>query len=310
MTGRKTGYWSNLKTQIWKYRQIYIILFLPVLWYAIFAYFPMGGLSLAFKNFRANLGILRSPFNGLDNYTLVFRDVMFFRSIQKTLSINLLRMVFVFPFPILFAIMLNELRLPRYKRFIQTVMTFPNFLSWIIVSSILINVLSFDGMVNGFLSMLGFDTINFLGSEKLFQPMLYVTDVWKSSGWSTIIYLASIAGIDQEQYEAAEIDGASRFQKITHITFPNLLPIIIIMFILSMGNLMTAGFDQIFNLSNAAVKNVSETLDMYIYRITFLIAPNFGFSAAVALFRSVVNMFLLILADRGAKLMGGSGLFA
>lgn len=307
---QKRNYGKSLLSAIWKNRQIYIILLLPVVWYVIFAYIPMGGLSLAFKQYKANLGILKSPFVGLDNYGFVFRDPAFFAAIERTLSINILRLVFVFPVPIMLAILINELNFPRYRKFLQTVMTFPNFLSWIIVSSILINILSFDGMVNGFLALFGLEPVNFLGNEKLFQPMLYITDIWKSSGWSMIIYLAAISGIDQEQYEAASIDGASRMQKILRITLPNLMPTIVVMFILATGNLMTAGFDQVFNLSNAAVKGVSETLDMYIYRVTFLSAPDFGFSMAVSLFRSVINMILLLLADRGAKMMGGGGLFA
>ena len=306
----ETRFFRRLRISFWMHRQIYIILLCPIAWYIIFAYIPMGGLSLAFKDYSANLGILGSPFSGLKNFRLVFNDPAFIRSIQRTLSINILRLVFVFPFPILFAILLNEVRFPKYKRFLQTVMTFPHFLSWIIVSSILINILAFDGIVNGALSLLGISTVSFLSSEKLFQPMLYITDIWKSSGWSMIIYLAAITGIDQEQYEAAEIDGASRAQKITCITLPNLVPTIVVMFILATGNLMTAGFDQIFNLNNAAVRGVSETLDMYIYRITFLAAPSFGFSMAVSLFRSMVNIILLLIADRGARLLGGRGLFA
>lgn len=298
--------WAGVR----KHWQIYVIILLPVVWYLIFAYIPMGGLSLAFKDYKANLGIWGSPWNGLENYSYVMRDPDFFASIWRTLSINLGRLVFVFPFPILFAIMLNEIRFPRYRKFLQTVMTFPNFLSWVIVSSILINVLSFDGMVNGLIGMFGKEPINFLGSESFFQPLLYISDVWKSSGWNTIIYLAAITGIDQSQYEAAEVDGASRMQRIFRITIPNLLPTIIIMFILTTGNLMSAGFDQIFNLSNSAVKTVAETLDMYIYRITFQTAPDFGFSTAVSLFRSIVNMVLLLLADRGSRMMGGNGLFA
>jgi len=301
---------SGLGASIWNNRQIYFVLLFPVAWYVIFAYIPMGGLMLAFKTYKANMGILASPWTGLENFRLVFRDPGFIKSVWRTLSINLLRLVFVFPVPILLAVLLNELKLPRYKKFLQTVMTFPNFLSWIIVSSILINFLAFDGMVNSLIKIFGANTVNFLGKESLFQPMLYVTDVWKSAGWSMIVYLAAISGIDQEQYEAAEIDGASRVQKIFRITLPNLMPTIVVLFILATGSLMSAGIDQIFNLSNGAVKEVAETLDMYIYRVTFQSAPNFGFSTAVSLFRSVINMALLLLADRGAKLMGGSGLFA
>lgn len=307
-TGRMSG--MNVLRSMAKHWQIYVLLLLPLAWYIIFAYMPMGGLQLAFKKYMPRQGVWGSPWIGLTNFKNVFIDPAFMRSIWRTLSINIFRLLFVFPIPIILALLLNEMRGIRYKRVLQTVMTFPNFLSWVIVSSILTNVLASDGLVNSVLRVLGLGTVNFLGSESLFQPMVYITDIWKSSGWSMIVYLAAISGIDQEQYEAAEIDGATRWQKLIHITLPNLMPTIIIMFILATGGLMSAGFDQIFNLSNSATKNVAEILDMYIYRITFLSAPNYGLSTAISLMRSVVNMALLLLADRGAKLMGGAGLFA
>lgn len=290
--------------------QIYLIILLPIVWYVVFSYMPMAGLQLAFKDYKPRRGIWGSPWEGLKNFENVFIDPAFMRSVWRTLSINILRLVFVFPVPIILSLMLNEMRAKRYKGVLQTVMTFPNFLSWVIVSSILTNVLSADGLANSLIRALGGSTVDFLGSERLFQPMLYITDIWKSSGWSMIVYLAAISGIDQEQYEAAEIDGANHWQKLVHITLPNLMPTIVVMFILATGNLMSAGFDQIFNLSNSATKNVAEILDMYIYRITFQSAPDYGLSTAISLMRSVVNMLLLLLADRGSKLMGGNGLFA
>ena len=290
--------------------QIYLIILLPIVWYVVFSYMPMAGLQLAFKDYKPRRGIWGSPWEGLKNFENVFIDPAFMRSVWRTLSMNILRLVCVFPVPIILSLMLNEMRAKRYKGVLQTVMTFPNFLSWVIVSSILTNVLSADGLANSLIRALGGSTVDFLGSERLFQPMLYITDIWKSSGWSMIVYLAAISGIDQEQYEAAEIDGANHWQKLVHITLPNLMPTIVVMFILATGNLMSAGFDQIFNLSNSATKNVAEILDMYIYRITFQSAPDYGLSTAISLMRSVVNMLLLLLADRGSKLMGGNGLFA
>src|SRR5690606_11134842 len=172
----------------------------------------------------------------------------------------------------------------------------------------MISFLSINGPINGVISKFLGKHINFLGNERTFIPMLYITEIWKSTGWFAIIYLSAISGIDQAQYEAAEIDGASRMQNIFYITLPNILPTIIVMFILTMGNVMSACFDQIFNISNAAVRDISETLDMYIYRVTFQSAPDFSFSTAVSLFRAVLNMLMLLIADRGAKLMGGDGL--
>lgn len=300
---------KRLGAALWKHRATYLLLLPGLVWYVIFAYVPMGGLSLAFKTYNAKLGIWASPWAGLQNYEYVFRDPSFWASIWTTLSINLGRLLICFPAPILLSLMLNELRAGKYRKILQSVYTFPHFLSWIIVSSILTNVLAFDGLVNSVITALGGQTINFLGSEAMFQPMLYVTDIWKTAGYSAIIYLAAISGIDVDQYEAAEIDGASRWQRMWRVTLPNILPTILIMFILTTGNLMSAGFDQIFNISNSATKSVAETLDMYIYRITFQSATDFSFSTAVSLFRSLINMALLVVADRGSRLMGGNGLF-
>ncbi len=310
--GEKSGFSQKLRQlgrEMWKNRAIYTLLIPGILWYFVFAYMPMSGLSLAFKDYKANLGILGSPWVGLQNYEYVFRDAAFWKSIWKTVYINLGRMVFQFPAPIILALILNEFRMKRYKRVLQTVYTFPHFLSWIIVASIATNVLSLDGLLNHAITLLGGEPISFLGSPGTFIPMLYVTDIWKYAGYGSIVYLAAISGIDMDQYEAADIDGATRAQKLFRITLPNIMPTIIVMFIMTTGQIMSLGFDQIFNMSNAAVKEAAEVLDMYIYRITFQSAADFSFSTAVALFRSVLNMLFLVLADRGSKMMGGNGLF-
>ena len=295
--------------QMKKHWQIYVLILPAVIWYLVFAYYPMAGLQLAFKSYRVHDGIFGSPFIGFKNFEALFRDMSFWKSILRTLKINLLRMVIVFPAPIILALMISELRVGKYKNIMQTILTFPNFLSWVIVASIMINLLSIDGLANNFLEPLTGKRVNFIGSESMFQPMLYITDIWKNAGYSAIIYLSAIMGIDQDQYEAAEIDGANRMQRLLHITIPNLMPTVSIMFIMMTGSILSAGFDQVFNLSNAATKNVAEILDMYIYRITFEGAVDFGFSTAVSLFRSVVNMALLIVANKGSKMLGGSGLF-
>ncbi len=299
---------GTLLQRIWKNRMVYTLLIPGLIWYIIFAYGPMGGLSLAFKEYKASLGILRSPWIGLENYVYVFRDAAFTKSIIRTLAINFGRMIFVFPVPVLLALVINELRFAKLKKGIQTILTFPHFLSWVVIASIMINLLSYNGLVNSFLKLIGLETVNFLGNPSGFIPLLYVSAIWKQAGWDAIIYLAAISGVDMDQYEAAEIDGAGRIKKMFYITLPNIMPTIAVMFVLAMGGLMSAGFDQIFNLSNAAVRDVAETLDVYIYRITFQSAPDFGFSTAVSLFRSIVNMILLLVADKGSKLLGSDGL--
>jgi putative aldouronate transport system permease protein len=298
-------FFANVK----KNRQVYVLLATGLAWYIIFAYIPMYGLTLAFKNYRAVDGIFGSKWVGAQVFEYVFRDPAFFNSVFRTLWINAGRLVFQFPVPILLALLINELRIGRFKKVLQSIFTFPHFLSWMIVSSVMINILVHQGLMNSFIRLIGGEPISLLGSTSAFVPMLYITESWKSAGWTAIIYMASIAGIDQEQYEAAEIDGASRFQQALHITLPGIQLTVTVMFILAVGNLMNAGFDQIFNISNGATSKVAETLDMYIYRITFQSASDFSYSTAVSLFKSVINFTLLLSADRISKRFGGSGLF-
>lgn len=294
--------------KVWQYKQIYMLLVPALIWYLLFSYIPMGGLSLAFKTYKANLGILASPWSGMKNFNKVFHDPWFMRSVMTTLRINGGRLIITFPFSIILALLMNEIRLGKSKKIFQWIFTFPHFLSWVVIASIATNVLAYDGMVNSLISKFGGSYFKFLGNEKIFPALVFITEIWKTAGWNSIIYMAAIAGIDMEQYEAADIDGAGRIQKVLRITLPSIAPTIMIMFILATGNLMTTGFNQIFNLSNAAVKDVAQTLDMYIYVKTFRSVPDFGYSTALSLFRSVVNLFLLICANTLSKKMGGSGL--
>ena len=310
MKSKPQSRFAFISKNLLKYKESYFLVIPGLVWYAIFAYVPILGLSLAFKTFKANLGILGSPWVGLLNYEYVFRDKAFMQSVFLSLQINAGRLLFVFPYPIILALFFNEIRLGRSKKLLQSIFTFPHFLSWVIVSSVMISVLGQSGLVNAIVGIFGGNAISFLGVPAYFQPIVYITDAWKTGGWSAIIYMAAIAGIDVEQFEAAEIDGATRLQRIAYITLPGIKNTIIVLFILAVGNIMTAGFDQIFNLSNPATLRAAEVLDMYIYRITFQNAVDFSFSTAVSLFRSVINLALLFSADRIAKLLGGSGLIA
>jgi putative aldouronate transport system permease protein len=305
------GYLAKTGKNILKHKEKYVLVLPGLAWYAVFAYIPIFGLSLAFKKYMAKLGLFGSPWIGLANFQNVFADPAFLQSIFTTLKINAGRLLFVFLFPIFLALIINEVRLGRSKKILQSIFTFPHFLSWVIVASVMISILGQRGMVNSFIGGI-FNTkpISFLGIPAYFLPVVYVTDIWKSAGWSAIIYMAAISGIDTEQYEAAEIDGSSRLQRMRYITLPGIKPTIFVLFILAVGYLMSGGFDQIFNLSNPATIKVAETLDMYIYRITFRGSVDFSFSAAVALFRSIINLALLFSADRFMKRVGGSGLLA
>jgi putative aldouronate transport system permease protein len=299
---------TELRKRFYKNRKIYVLLIPALIWYILFSYVPMGGLILAFKSYKANLGIWGSPFVGLANFKRLFSNPKFFTALKITLKINVGRLLITFPFSIILALLINEVRIGKGKKVYQWIFTFPHFLSWVVIASIATNVLSYDGMVNSIIKMMGGDYQKFLGNENFFAPLVYITEIWKTAGWNSIIYMAAISGIDTEQYEAADIDGAGRFVKMTRITLPSIAPTITIMFILATGNLMTTGFNQIFNLSNAAVQNVSQTLDMYIYNVTFRAVPDFGYSTAVSLFRSIVNLILLVFADKLSKKLGGNGL--
>lgn len=295
---------------VWDARYLYLMLIPGVLFFIIFHYGPMSGVILAFKKYNARLGIWGSPWVGLDHFVRIFKTPAAMVAIRNTFEINFARLVFQFPVPILLALLVNEMRGTRLKRVYQTIYTFPHFLSWVIVSTILSNFLSNGGMINTIISNLGGERINFLASEPLFRPLLYLTQNWKEMGWNAIIYMAAITAIDPTLYEAATVDGANRLRQAWHVTLPCIRATIITLFILQVGRIMNSGFEQIFYLQNAAVKEVSEILDTYVYNITFKAVPNYGFSTAVGLFKSVINLFMLVLADRVVKWINGNGIFS
>ena len=301
---RKKSIWI----EVWKKKEFYLLALPAIIWYIVFCYFPMGGLSLAFKSYKPKLGIWGSPWVGWDHFALLVKDPAFFNSIKMTLWINIVELVLCFPLPVLLAVVFNELRMKRYKRVLQTVFTFPHFLSWVIVASLMKNFLSMEGVVNGLLASLGMESYSFLGDKDIFRPILYISLIWKEVGWESIIYLAAITGIDPQQYESAEIDGATRLQRIVHITIPSIMPTVAIMLILRVGGMLGGHFDQIYNLQNDVVAQSAETLAMYIYRITFNRTPNYGFSTAVSLISSVVSMVLVITANKVSERFGGVGL--
>ena len=234
---------------------------------------------------------------------------MALQSIQNTLVISFCRLIFEFPVPVIIALLLNEMRGKRLKRLYQTVYTFPHFLSWVVVAALMQNFFSNSGIINSLITSMGGEGIDFLANSSLFRPLLYATSNWKEAGWSAIIYIAAIAGINPELYESATIDGASRFQRVLHITLPGIMPTICIMLILSVGNIMNGSFEQIFNLRNGAVAQVANTIDVYVYDITFNATPNYGFSTAVGLFKSIVNFVMLLVANIVVEKSSGQGIF-
>jgi putative aldouronate transport system permease protein len=294
---------------VWSERCIYLLLLPGVAFFALFHYVPMYGVTLAFKKYMVNLGILGSPFVGFQNFEKLFRLPDFWRALENTLVISFSRIVFEFPVPIMLALMLNEVRRSAGKRILQTIFTFPYFLSWIVVFGLAFNILSDNGLLNVILVSLGRDKQTLLSSNVFFRPLLYITSNWKSMGWSAIIYLASITAVEPELYESAVLDGANRWKQTWHVTLPGIRATIAIMLILAVGNIMNAGFDQIFNMYNPPVYETADILDTYIYRRAFMTGSDFGQSTAVTLFKAVINFLLLLGADRVAKFLGEEGIY-
>ncbi len=304
--------WRSLRERIWYNRGIYLF-FLPALAaYLVFTYVPMYGAILAFKDFSFKLGILRSPWtsmNGFQHFYDLLSDASFKKAFFNTVIISFGRILFEFPVPILLALLLNEIRKNRYKRFFQTVFTFPHFVSWIIISGIVFNLFSDSGVVNGILVTLGGQKINVLTQPSTFRAFLYSTSIWKEAGWGTIIYLATITGINPSLYEAAIVDGASRFQLARYITWPSILSVVGVMLILQISSVMNAGFDQVFNLYNAAVYDKADIIDTLIYRRTFVKGMDFASSTAIGLFKSVINFAMLLVGNFVVKKATGKGIY-
>lgn len=300
---------KSIWREIWKARYIYLLLAPVVIYLLMFNYAPMYGIQIAFKDFKARLGIWGSEWVGLENFAKIFATPKAIESIINTLRISFGRLAFEFPMGIVIAVLLNEMPGKKVKKAYQTLFTFPHFLSWVVVATLLKNFLSSSGVINQLLMAIGLDKVNFLGTESIFRPMLYLTSNWKSMGWEAIIYMAAIAGIDTSLYEAAEIDGASRLKRIWHITLPGISVTIVVMFILAVGGIMNSGFDQIFNLQNTMVADAAQTLDIYVYNLTFTGVPDYSFSTAVGLFKTIINLILMITANKVSSLITGEKMF-
>lgn len=277
-----------------RYALLYVFLLVPLALLFIFHYIPMYGVLIAFKEYRIASGILGSPWNNFQHFKDFFVTPYFGRIFSNTLIISFLRLAFGFPAPIILALLLNEVGSMSYKRVVQSISYLPHFMSWVVLASILIEVLSPQrGIVGVIFTALGKRPPNLLLNKAFFRPMLVLTGIWQGVGWGTIIYLAAISSIDPEMYEAAEIDGASRLQRALAITIPSLIPVITILFILSIGGIMSAGFDQIFNLYSPAVYEVADIIDTYVYRVG-LQERRFDFATAVGLFKNVIGVALLL----------------
>ena len=306
--GIKIGTIALKWKEVMRNKYLYFLLLPGILFFLIFRYMPMYGIILAFKEYKAGVGIIGSPWVGIENFTRLLSEKDFFTAFSNTIIISAMKIVMGFPLPIILALMLNEVRIKKLQKALQVIFTLPHFLSWVVLAGISLNLLSSSGAINNLLAVIGFPRYDFLTAKSTFRFVLVLSEMWKESGWATIIYLACIAGIDVSLYEAATVDGANRFQRMVHITWPGISNMTIVLLILSLGGVMDAGFMQVINMYNPAVYQVSDILDTYVYRVTFQQASNFGFSTAVGLFKGVANFFLLIIANAISKLFGHSGI--
>lgn len=289
---------------------LYAMLLPVLLWYVIFCYLPMGGISLAFKNYQYNTGLWHSPWIGLTHFQTMFKDAEFWRAFKNTLIFSFGKLLFHFPMPILMAIALNEIRQTRVKKFFQTVFTFPHFISWVVLSGILISMFASNGIVNQVLGALKLPEVSPLMSLKAFRPFIWISNIWKECGWDAIIYMAALTGIDPQLYEAASIDGANRFQKMRFITWPGILGVVCTMLILQIGGIMGgASFDQIFNLYSSPVYPVADIIDTYVFRQSFQVGTNFGYTTAIGLLKSVIGVVMITIANKVVVSAGEEGLF-
>ena len=274
----------------------------------IFKYLPLAGLSIAFQDYSPIFGIFYQEWCGLDNFRYVFSLPTFPRVIYNTMFIAIMKIVAGIIVPVTFALMLNEMRNIHYKRTLQTVVYLPHFISWVALAGIFLDVLSMDGIVNKMLGVLGITPVYFLGDEKVFPYTMVVTDIWKNVGWSSILYLATISGIDPALYEAATVDGASRWQCTRYITLPSLVSTIVVMLILNIGSIMDAGFDQVFNLYNSAVYQTGDIIDTYVYRYG-IGDMKYSLATAVGLFKNVIAFVLVVGTNLIARRISGEGIW-
>ena len=291
-------------------KYLYLLILPGILVVFIFSYMPMYGIILAFKDYKIKSGIMFSSWCGMEHFNRFFGRAIASSIIGNTLFIGITQLLITFPIPIILALLLNELKSTRYRKLVQTIIYLPHFVSWVIMYSLLFSLFSItSGLVNKLLISLGMSSINLLSNPGMFYPMLYGTSIWKEAGWGTIIYMAAIAGVDQEMYEAAYLDGANRFQQCIHITLPAIAFSVTTMLILNVGSVMGANFDQIMNLRTEATKTtVAQVIDTYVYDMG-VSKGEYDLSTAIGLFQQIVNCILLFASNFIVKKMSGEGFF-
>ncbi len=302
---------ASLARRIWQHKVIYLFILPAVIWFLIFCYYPMFGLLLAFKDYKYNLGIIGSPWVGLKWFRKFLLDRSFWQIIRNTVKIGVLKLAFGFPAPIILALLLDSLRNQKFKRVIQTISYMPHFISWVVVSAMLTKILSpYGGLLNEIRRMIdpGAEAIYYMGQRSFFLPMIVLSDIWKSVGWGSILYLAALSGIDPTLYEAAAIDGARRSQMVRHITLPCLIPTATILLIMNLGNILNVGYEQILQLSTTPTEDIAEVIDTYVIR-KGLSGGGQSYATAIGMTKSVITLIMVTIVNKVAKTTSGVSLW-
>lgn len=303
------SYRSNLWKRMKKYKLLYLLAAPALIYFVVFRYAPMWGLLMAFQDFSPFKSFFENTWVGLDQFRRLVTDPFFPTMFRNTFVIAMLRLFFYFPIPIILAIMLNEVRHNSYRRISQTVIYFPHFVSWVVTASLTFFVVSVDiGFINKIIVSLGGQQVLFLVDPKYFWGIILIQSIWKEAGWGTIIFLAAIAGIDTQLYEAAVVDGAGRMRRIWSITLPGIMPTIVVLLILRLGQIFDVGFEQILLMKNPMVRDVAEIFDTYSYDQGIL-QGQFSLGVAVGLFKSLIGLFFLVTSNTIVKKIGGEGVY-
>lgn len=304
----RMGSENHLLVRVWNCRWLYVMLLPVLLYYIIFKYVPMYGITMAFKDYNVFKGVFESPWCGFDVFQKIFDNKNFWLVVRNTLSLNLLTLAVSFPLTIVVSLMLNEIMSAKFKKVTQSILYLPHFVSWVVVAGIATNLFSQQGgTVNHILNMLGASSIPFLSDEGWWIFTYVICNVWKEIGWGTIIYLAALTGVDESLYEAAYLDGATKFQRLIYITLPSIKSVIVTMLILQISKMMTIGLDAPLLLGNNKVINLAEVISTYTYRLG-IESAKYSESTAIGLFQSVINIIILFAADKFAKAIGEEGI--
>ncbi|RBW70775.1 ABC transporter permease [Bacillus taeanensis] len=298
---------SKLKNILNNY-ELYLFLLPALLYFLIFHYGAMYGVLIAFKNYIPTLGIMGSPWVGFEHFERFFNSFKFWDLIRNTLGLSALQLIFGFPLPIIIALLLNQFMHTRYKKFIQTVIYAPHFISVVVLVGMMYVFFSHNGLINNLIVILGGDPVAFFTRPEWFQPLYIGSGIWQETGWAAIIYLAALAGVSPELHEAAVMDGANKFQRILHVDLPSILPTAVILLVLSVGNIMNIGFEKAYLMQTPLNLPTAEIIPTYVYK-TGLQQAQYSFAAAVGLFNAVINLILLSTVNRIAKRLSGTGLW-